>query len=155
VQGKEKSHRVWKKILNYGKKRIKKLVKGKEILVVVQQELAGWHGARIKLVALFVLGVIKVGLVHLSKIARGVDTKAQKASVVKTPGTLPSALAEVDYGSGGTDHGLAGGGQVGVDAGSNGVEVGGCAGEHFDAGSGIPGRGSVLVMESVRSGGNE
>jgi hypothetical protein len=60
-----------------------------------------------------------------------------------------SKVMQVDYGSGGTDHGLAGGGQVGVDAGSNGVEVGGRAGEHFDAGSGIPGRGSVLVVESV------
>jgi hypothetical protein len=52
--------------LNYGKKRIKKLVKGNEILVVLQTELSTWHGVRIKFVALFVLGVVKTGLVHTS-----------------------------------------------------------------------------------------
>lgn len=70
-------------VLNDGKKRIKKLVKGNEILAVLQRELSDWHGARIKFVALFVVGVLKVGLVRLSSIAGAMDTEAQKASALK------------------------------------------------------------------------
>lgn len=64
-------------------KRIKPLSKGNELLEVLQAELPSWHGARIKFVALFVLAVIKVGLVTLSKIAGAFDSKAHKASSLK------------------------------------------------------------------------
>lgn len=64
-------------------KRIKPLAKGNELLEILQAELPSWHGARIKFVALFVLAVIKVGLVTLSKIAGAFDSKAKKASSLK------------------------------------------------------------------------
>lgn len=59
------------------------MVKGNEVLAVLQTELSDWHGARIKFVALFVLGVIKVGLVRLSSIAGAMDGKAEKSSVLR------------------------------------------------------------------------
>lgn len=87
-----------KNVLNNGKKRIKKLAKGNEVLAFLQTELPSWHGARIKLVALFVLAVIKVGLVRLSSIAGAMDTGAQKSSSLKRIERFLGKY-EVDYAS--------------------------------------------------------
>jgi hypothetical protein len=61
----------------------KPLVKGNELLLVLQKYLSGWNLSRQKFVVLFVTALLKTGIKSLLEIAGAFDSEAKSASSLR------------------------------------------------------------------------
>lgn len=61
----------------------KPLLKGNELLSLIQNYLPDWNLSRLKLVVLFTHSVLKIGIKSLLEIAGAFDTEAQRESSLR------------------------------------------------------------------------